>query len=277
MPDEPTDARTDADGLAIREPPVVLLPLAVLEGQAVAEPLVEYLAPAEVVVLGYHVLPEQTPTEQGGLQFEDRAREAVEDVAETFRNAGGDPETRVAFTHDRQQTIDRVAAEVGATAILLPNPTGAVEEVLVPIRGPIDDDRLADLIATLSTADDARVTLWGLAPEGGAFDPERAVERAAARLRDRGIDPARIATETSVTATPLRDVVERSAEVDVIVMREGAESLVGALLGEDAERVATGAVAPVLVLRDRSVADADANANAGAASPDDRPDADAPE
>ncbi|MFA1609607.1 universal stress protein [Halobellus rubicundus] len=247
---------TQPDDLAIREPPVVLLPLAVLEGQTVPEPLAAYLAPAEVIVLGYHVLPEQTPTEQASLQFEDRAREAVDDVAETFRGAGGDPETRVVFTHDRRQTIDRVADEVGATAVLIPNPTGAIEEVLVPIRGSIDDGRLADLIATLSTAGDARVTLWGVATEGSEFDPERAVERAAARLRDRGFDGARLATETSVTDAPLRDIVDRSAEVDVIAMREGAESIVGALLGDDAERVATGAVAPVLVLRDRPPVDA---------------------
>ncbi|MFB6250589.1 MAG: hypothetical protein ABEI27_02700 [Halobellus sp.] len=40
--------------------------------------------------------------------------------------------------------------------------------------------------------------------------------------------------ETSVAATPIRDVVERSAEADVIVMREGTDSVVSVLLGADA-------------------------------------------
>ncbi|MFB6092033.1 MAG: universal stress protein [Haloquadratum sp.] len=254
------DARTGADraadhddGLAIREPPVVLLPVAVLEGQTVPQTLVEFLAPADVIVLGYHVLPEQTPTEQAGLQFEDRAQAAVDDIARTFLDAGREPETRVVFTHDREQTIERVADEVGATAILLSNPTGEIAEVLVPIRGAIDDDRLADLVATLLGDDGGRVTLWGLAADGGSFDAAAAVERAAERLRGRGLSADRIATETTATATPLYDIVERTAEADVVVMGEGTESLVAALFGDDTERVAEGAVAPVLVVRDRNV------------------------
>ncbi|QCC46426.1 universal stress protein [Halobellus limi] len=238
-------------GLAIREPPVILVPIEVLEGQTIPETLVEFLAPAEVVVLGYHVLPEQTPTEQASLQFEDRAQEAVDDIARTFVDAGRDPETRVVFTHDREQTIDRVASEVGATAILLPNPTGEVDSVLVPIRGVVDDDRLADLVATLVSEDRERVTLWGLTPDESDFDPDRAVERAAERLRDRGIPDAQITREATETNTPIIDIVDRSGEAGVIVMGEGRESLVSVFLGEDTERVAEGAVAPVLVVRDR--------------------------
>ena len=238
-------------GLAIREPPVILVPIEILEGQTIPETLVEFLAPAEVVVLGYHVLPEQTPTEQASLQFEERAQAAVDDIATAFVDAGRDPDTRVVFTHDREQTIDRVASEVGATAILLPNPTGEVETVLVPIRGAIDDDRLADLVATLVVEDRERVTLWGLASDGSDFDPEAAVERAADRIRERGIPDDQLDREVTTTSTPIIDIVDRSAEADIIVMGEGRESLLATLLGEDTERVAEGAVAPVLVVRDR--------------------------
>lgn len=254
---DPEPDRATAGGLAIREPPVVLLPLAVLDGETVSESLVEFLAPTKEVLLAYHELPEQTPTEQASLQFEERAREAIEDLADAFRDAGSDPETRVVFTHGRQQTIDRVAGEVGATAVLLPNPTGDIDEVLVPIREPIDDDRLADLVTTLIEGENDRVTLWGLTAEGDDFDPARAVERAAEELRERGVDSATVTTETSVTATPVRDIVERSADADVIVMREGTGSVVSVLLGDDAERIATGAVAPVLVLRDRTPSEAE--------------------
>ena len=126
---------------------MVLVPIEVLEGQTIPDTLVEFLAPADVIVLGYHVFPEQTPTEQASLQFEDRAREAVDDIAQTFVDAGGDPETRVVFTHDREQTIDRVAAAVGAPAILLPNPVGEISEVLVPILGALDGGEAAEELA----------------------------------------------------------------------------------------------------------------------------------
>jgi nucleotide-binding universal stress UspA family protein len=254
--DPTADGSAASDGalleLAIREPPVVLLPIEVLEGETLSDALVSFLAPAQVVVLGYHVLPEQTPTEQASMQFEERARSAVDDIAAAFVDADGDPETRVVFTHDRDQTVERVAAELGATAILLPNPTGAVSEVLVPIRGAGDDDRLADLVATLADEAHERVTLWGLAAGGSAFDAESAVADAADRLRQRGVAEAQLTTETATTDAPIRDIVKRSADADVVVMGEGDESILDALFGDDAERVAEGAVAPVLVVRNRA-------------------------
>jgi len=252
--DVKADSEADPDTaskLAIREPPVVLVPVQVLEGETLSDALVSFLAPARVVVLGYHVLPEQTPTEQASMQFEDRAKAAVDDIAAAFADAGGAPETRVVFTHDRDQTLERVAAEVGSTAILLPNPTGAVSTVLVPIRGAGDDDRLADLVATLADEAHERVTLWGLTNGPGGFDAEAAVVDAADRLRERGVTDAQLTTETKTTETPLRDIVERSADADVVVMGEGDESILDVLFGDDAERVAEGAVAPVLVVRNR--------------------------
>lgn len=249
-----------AAGLAIREPPLVVVPVRVLEGDTLSEALVSFLAPARVVVVGYHVLPEQTPAEQASMQFEERARAAVDDIAAAFADAGGHPDTRVVFTHDRDVTIERVAAEVGATATLLPNPTGTVSEVLVPVRGAIDGDRLADLVGTLVADGPARVTLWGLSPEGSSFDAAAAVADAADRLRQRGVAAARIATETATSDAPIRDIVARSVDADVVVMGEGDDSLFGVLFGDDAERVAEGSVAPVLVVRKR---DADAG-SAGA-------------
>jgi nucleotide-binding universal stress UspA family protein len=224
-----------------------------MEGQTLPEPLVDFLVPSDVVMLGYHVLPEQTPTEQASMQFEDRALEAVEDIAHAFAGAGRTVETRVAFTHDRDQTVERVAAEVGATAVLLPNPTGTIEDLLVPVRGAIDVDRLADLVGTLLDEGEGRVTLWGLVTHASDFDAGAAVADARETLLARGFPRERIATETTETDTPVYDIVDRSAEFDAIVMGEGRGTLLSALLGDEAERVAEGAVAPVLVVRSRPV------------------------
>jgi nucleotide-binding universal stress UspA family protein len=231
--------------------PTVLVPVEVLEGQTVPETLADFLAPARVVVLGYHVLPDQTPAEQASMQFEERAREAVADIAATFEAAGRDVETRVAFTHDRDQTVDRVAEEVGATAVLLSNPTGPVEDVLVSMRGVVDTGRLADLVATLLVDADVTVTLLALVTEDGEFEAQVALDRAAARLRRRGVPPERITTERTETAFPVRDVIDRSADFDAVVVGEGGESILSLLLGDEGERVAEGAVAPVLVVRRR--------------------------
>ncbi|WP_302080036.1 universal stress protein [Salinibaculum rarum] len=242
---------TDRPQMRIREPPVVLVPVAVLEGQTVPETVVDFLAPARVVILGYHVLPDQTSTEQASLQFEDRAQQAVETIAETFRAAGGDPETRVVFTHDRDQTVDRVAADIGATATLLTNPTAEIRDVLVPLRGAVDQARLADLVATLLVDGEHSVTLWGIDTDDPDFDAGAAVENVRNRLDRRGVLAEQVDFERSSEEAPLRAIVERSAEFDAIVMGAGEESLVTVLLGEDEERVADAAVAPVLVVHQR--------------------------
>ncbi|SDZ85297.1 Universal stress protein family protein [Haloplanus vescus] len=239
------------DDLTIREPPKLLVPVRVLEGETLPETLVDFLAPAEIVVLGYHVLPEQTPTEQASMQFEERAQAAVDDVAHAFETAGRTVETRVAFTHDRDQTVARVAAEVDATATLLPNPAGEIEDVLVAIRGAIDTDRLADLVATLVGGSDRRVTVWGVAPDDGDFDIEAAVADARETLRERGVEADVLTTEVSASDRPVADIVERSNEFDVIVMGEGDAGLSSLLFGDESERVAEGAIAPVLIVRER--------------------------
>lgn len=248
--DDPETATAKGDGsLAIREPPRVLIPVEVLEGQTIPQSMVEFLAPAEIVVLGYHVLPEQTPTEQAIIQFEDRARQAVDDIAQTFAAAGREVEKRVAFTHDRDKTLDRVAAEVDATAVLLPNPTGEISEVLVPIRGAVDVDRLADLVATLLEGSDRRVTLWAVFGGSDTDKAKDALDEVASTLHERGLSKERIRTEASDVATPTHAIVERSGEFDVIVMGEGGRSLLETVIDDTTERIADGAVAPVLVVR----------------------------
>ncbi|MFB6195584.1 MAG: universal stress protein [Haloplanus sp.] len=243
------DAATAEPDLSIRKPPRILVPVAVLEGETIPDPLVDFLAPSEVVVLGYHVLPEQTPTEQASLQYEERAMEAVDDIAAAFTRVGGAVETRVAFTHDRDKTLERVAAEEGATAVLLPNPTAHVEEILVPLRGAIDVDRLADLVATL--VGDARVTLWAIPPADSDVTAQDLLDDAVTTLRDRGLPDAQLRTESATVEWPTRAVVDRSADFDVIVMGEGERTLLTTVLGETTERIAEGAVAPVLVVRGR--------------------------
>jgi hypothetical protein len=49
------------------------VPVAILKGETVPDAVVELLSTLPVVVLGYHVLPEQTAPGQARMQFEDQA------------------------------------------------------------------------------------------------------------------------------------------------------------------------------------------------------------
>jgi nucleotide-binding universal stress UspA family protein len=133
--------------------------------------------------------------------------------------------------------------------MLLSNPSGEIEDVLVPLRGAIDIDRVADLVAALLSERTGSVTLLGLAEEGGPFSAADAVAAARETLLERGFDPDRVATDTTVSDMAVQTIAGRAAEYDIIVMGEGGPSLLTALFGDTAERVAEESLGPVLVVR----------------------------
>lgn len=223
----------------------VLVPVRVLEGDSVSLGLMELLGTMDVTVLGYHVLPEQTPPDQARLQYEDRATEALEDIAEEFRRAGGAADYRLVFTADRAQTVDRVADETDARAYVVTGATGAVDRLLVPLTGEVDVDRILSFVTDLVGGRDIGVTLFfaGGAETNGARE---LLAEAATVLRERGID---VRTDLRTDTGPFEGLIEAVAGHDAVVIGEKAPSLRSMLFGEEAERVATESVGPVLVVR----------------------------
>ena len=127
----------------------VLVPVAVLDGGTVASGLMNLLGTVDVTVLGYHVLPEQTPPDQARVQFEDRATSALDDLSEEFRTAGGAADHRLVFTHNREQTLKRVADEIDASALAISGVTGDVNRILVPLSGDVAVDRVLSFVTEL--------------------------------------------------------------------------------------------------------------------------------
>ena len=223
----------------------VLVPVAVLEGESVSLGLMNLLGTMDVTVLGYHVLPEQTPPDQARLQYEERATEALADVAEEFRQAGGDADHRLVFTHDREKTIQRVADETGSRAYAIAGATGAVDRLLVPLTGEVTAERILSFVADLVGDRPIGVTLL-LATDEETSGTRESLDEAATILSDRGID---VRTELAVDGAPLGALVEAVAGHDAVVMGERAPSLRSFVFGEEAERVAAETVGPVLVVR----------------------------
>lgn len=228
----------------------VLVPVDVLEGETLPESVCDVLAPLPVVLLGYHVLPEQTPPGQARLQFEEQAQDALDDLAAAVEEAGGEAETRLVFTHDAEQSIDRVADETGCGAILQPNPTGEVERLLVPLRGEVDVDRIAAFAAALVADRDIAITLHHVAGSEAAIpDGESMLDRADAALREAGVPEAAITQEIVVSDAPVLTIAEAATDHDLVVIGERAPSLRTLVFGEDAERIADRSLGPVVVVR----------------------------
>ncbi|WP_415379623.1 universal stress protein [Halosimplex sp. TS25] len=220
----------------------VLVSLAILEGDTVSPGLIDLLGTVDVTVLGYHVLPEQTPPDQARLQYEDRANEALDDVAEEFATAGGAAERRLVFTHDRRQSIQRVAREIGADAFAVTGATGPVERLLVPVIGDVAVDRITAFVTELIGDRDIEVTLF-FASEDEA--EQTVLDEGATVLREAGLDVETV----HATGAPFDSLVDAAVGHDAVVMGERAPSLKSLLFGDEADRVATETVGPVLVVR----------------------------
>ncbi|RLM72484.1 universal stress protein [Halorubrum sp. Atlit-26R] len=267
----------------------VLVPVAVLEGGSVSPGLISLLGAVDVTVLGYHVLPEQTPPDQARLRFEERATSALEDVSQEFAAAGGAADHRLVFTHDREQTIRRVAGEVDADAFAVPGTTGDVDRILVSLSGDVDADRILSFVEALVGDRDVGVTLFLAAgagmvgdgaadaaaserpvPTGAGDGADARLAAAADRLREAGLD---VDAATAAEGSPFDALIDAVPGHDAVVMGERAPSFRSFVFGEESERVAAASVGPVLVVRDRR-ADDESDEDVASAADDTAPAAD---
>lgn len=226
----------------------VLVPVEILEGKTVSPGLMALLGTVDVTVLGYHVLPEQTPPDQARLQYEERATDALEDLCEEFETAGGAADHRLVFTHDREQTITRIANEIDARAFAISGMTGNVDQLLVSLSGDIAIDRILEFLEEVIGDRKIDVTLL----LAGKDAEEQQLEDAAARLEDAGID---VRTEFDPDTPPFEALMEAVPGHDAVIMGENAPSIRSLVFGEDPDRVAAASVGPVVVVRNDELID----------------------
>lgn len=220
----------------------VLVPIEILEGEIVPEGLLELLATTNVTILGYHELPEQTPPDQARQQFEERAVAALEDIAAGYTGSGR-IWTRLVFTHDTQQTIERVASEVEADAYVLTGAIDRADSLLVALTDDVAAERILGFVEALVGDRDVAVTLFVANKKSEAR--REFLEASAESLRNAGID---VSTKL-VTAKPFDGLLKAVPGHDAIVVGEAAPSLSSFILGDESERIAAASVGPVLVVR----------------------------
>jgi len=230
--------------------PSILVPVRVLEGESIPGGVPKLLADAHVVLLGYHVLPEQTAPGQARLQFEERANRRLAEFEDLFEGAGATVETRLVFTHDGQQTIDRTIREQGCVAVLAPNATGDVEDVLVAVRGTVGADRLTRVVAGVFGDRGVTVTLYHVTGQGKTDeDAQTLLDGLRGRLVELGVDPDHLATRVERDGNVQDAIVAAAGEYDAVVMGESDPSLATYVFGLPADKVAERFLGPVLVVQ----------------------------
>lgn len=234
-----------------REPePRVLVPFRVLEDTPHPEATVGMVASVDVILLGYHRVPEQTAPGQMRMQYEDEALAEVDDVAGSFREAGGQISTRVVFTGDPRQTFERIAHEERCTSVLLPRPAEEMRRLLVPMRGEVNLERLVHVTARLLRDNDLMVTLIHMAPSEEAVDEgQMLLEGARSRLVDAGVDQDRVTLNVGHSEDPLDRLVEAAEGFDGLILGEAEPSIHDVVFGEASKRIAEQYDGPILIVR----------------------------
>lgn len=225
----------------------VLVPVEVLEGETLDAGVIDFLAEDHVVLLGYHVIPEQTAPEQARESFGDRANAALENIAAAIREVGGDVDERLVFTHDLAQTKRRVAAETECDAELRLGPAMTVDSILVVLHPEAAATDIASFAADHVVGTDRRLVLLSItAEETVARDSLAAAE---SHLDEAGVPADQIFVEAVVTDTPLDRIVDAATDTDLVVIGQRAPRAMDIILGDFVERIANETVGPVVVVR----------------------------
>ncbi len=207
-------------------------------------------APTHVVLLGYVPVPDQATPARIKAESEAEARARLDAVAAAVEAGGAEVETVLVFTHDREDTIDRVAEEHRCDAVLTTGDAESVESILVPLRGESNLDRIVGVVATLERSGDEQVTvLHALDSDADPTEGEFLVRGAVDRLHEEGIDRERVDWEVASSDDPETTIVDAAAGYDLVVIGETKPTLTQRILGDVPSRVVDAITGPVLVVR----------------------------
>lgn len=230
-------------------PLVLLVDIALPEAEGVGAAFIKRLDGFHVVLVGWFEVPEQTTAAQARDQFNDEMEEALQAVADRMREAGAAVETRLVFTGDRLQTMERLSSEIDSDAMLLARPHEAIERILVTLRGWPHAERIAQVVARLIGGDAATVRLLRVQAadekEGGVLS------FVANKLAEAGVAEDAIAIEQLVADDPAQAILEQARRHDLVVMGASEPSRHDVWFGAIPERIATNASVPVMVVRAR--------------------------
>lgn len=229
----------------------ILVPVDVSGDNLPAQPLVDLCRSVDVVLLGYYPVPDQVAPAQLRQDYESEATATLAEMADEFRASGIDITDVLVFTHDRTDTIDRVANEHGCDAVLTPSEVERIERVLVPVRGDTNLERIVSLLAGIMRMSDVSVTFFhSVAEDSDPSHGEFLVRGAVDRLDEAGIQRERIDWQLSDEESPHDEIVELAREYDLLVLGETKPSLGERILGTVPTRIVDAVNKPAFIVRD---------------------------
>ncbi len=239
------------------DPNGVLIPVDVSSPVDLNLSALEILAPGRVVILGYWPVPDQATPAQLRDQHEDTAQERVDALADRLADRTFAVTSRLVFTLDRDDSIDRAANEYGAAAILTPGDgivTGsAAQRVLVLLKPDLNIDRILSVLGHHLSENDLQVTLFHAAEEQ-AEAMEYMLRGAADQLSDLGVASDRIDWTVETDGSRVNTILSTAPTYDLVVLGETQPSVRERVFGVVQSSLLDQTDRPVMTIRpsDRS-------------------------
>lgn len=232
--------------------PTIVLPVNAEDPEEIPPGLVELFHPHRLIILGYYMVPDQASPEQLREEFEAEATAAVEAIADRFESDDGSVESVVVFTRDRSETIDRIAAEYEADAVLTTGELGeSLSRIFIPLRGDENLERIVGFVSDLVQGSESEVTLYNAAEsDDAATTGEFLLRGACDRLEEEGLDSEQVNWQQERTDSVGKAIVAAAAEYDLLILGESKPSLRERILGHVGSRVIESTSHPVLIVRD---------------------------
>lgn len=224
----------------------ILIPVDISEAERPDLDVLDLLRPFEVVLLGYFPVPDQAEPALIRDEYEAEAMARLDDVA-----AGRANLTDVlVFTHDRGDTVDRIADQYDCDAVLTAGRTDELDRVLVPIRGETNLDRITSVVASILRGCDASATfLHAASADGDRRDAEALLRGTVERMTALGIEADRVRWEIA-DGEPNAAIVASASAYDLVVLGETEPSLRERIIGDVLSDIVRELEIPALVVRD---------------------------
>lgn len=204
--------------------PRVLMPVKVPDPSPLPHALMRAVQPIEVLLLGYESFPEQTAPDQGLEEVGDAARDALEELVESASKRGFDVESDLVATADLPSSLESYVREAGCQAVLLPQPTEAIERLLVPVFAEDQaNPRLATMVYDLTRTQPLSIQLVAMAADG---ERERAgaVSRAVtAQLVQAGVSRSAIESEIAETDDLATAIANARQGNELVILNESRD------------------------------------------------------
>jgi nucleotide-binding universal stress UspA family protein len=237
------------------EKATILVAVELPKPEPLAPELVRLISSLQVILIGWYAVPEQTNPEQARDQFEEEAREALDELAGAFRAEGSEIRTHLVFTGDRFDTIERISAEEQNDAVLIARPVDRIERILVPLRDLPNAERIAHFVADLVQDGTTDVTLLHILKEGEQkkFEKQDMLGEMAGMMVSEGIDGGLIRLNLQFADNPGDAIIEEARAYDVVVLGETEPSVREVIFGSVSEKIAEKANIPVVIVRSDNV------------------------